>query len=298
MAGEPTICKHCQGKNFELLEDDTYECYDCGKTFEGDKLIRNTVQTENRDYEYGYVQRSDKAMENDLPVPIGNDQIADNGMYKYRFDKATEKSEVFHNNQWHFVNSSDFNPVCVTVYECDNCGHLDDVDRLPEAQDLSMRLSPGGMYTNKECPECGALCFPLDSFDSDASRLLEKVARMSDIEGVVDFDLLYEKLDEIHSLTTGVGQQAPTPAPNNQVAYDVVDFVLRHERADFEGQLGQSIDPLDESNTDKFSKVMNDYIETLSSDESTLWWLALNGNNHVYCDAARAMEIYNSKETT
>jgi len=34
---EPTNCTHCQSKNFELLEDGTYECYDCGKTFEKDE---------------------------------------------------------------------------------------------------------------------------------------------------------------------------------------------------------------------------------------------------------------------
>lgn len=50
-------------------------------------------------------------------------------------------------------------------YQCNNCGHTADEYDLPDAKDLHMRLTPGDIYTNKECPECEAhaLCFPAES---------------------------------------------------------------------------------------------------------------------------------------
>tara|TARA_B100000809_G_C15108420_1_gene519640 strand:+ start:1591 stop:2160 length:570 start_codon:yes stop_codon:yes gene_type:complete len=46
--------------------------------------------------------------------------------------------------------------------ECDNCGFIKEHDELPDARDLLQRLSVGGTFTDKECPHCLALCFPLD----------------------------------------------------------------------------------------------------------------------------------------
>jgi len=82
---------------------------------------------------------------------------------------------------------------------------------------------------------------------------------------------------------------APTPSIQNEHLESVLSYVLTHEKSDFEDQLGQCIESFDESNTEKFNKVMYDYIETLSTDEEVLKWLAFNGNNHVYCDAVRAV---------
>lgn len=49
-------------------------------------------------------------------------------------------------------------------YKCDNCGRVADEEDLPLAEDLSMRLTPGYPYTDRECAvsECGALCYPVD----------------------------------------------------------------------------------------------------------------------------------------
>ena len=47
-------------------------------------------------------------------------------------------------------------------YECDNCGYRANPENLPDAQNLYVRLDPGGLYTDKECPKCGALCFPVE----------------------------------------------------------------------------------------------------------------------------------------
>jgi len=47
-------------------------------------------------------------------------------------------------------------------YECDNCGYRAKREKFNEARDLSMRLTPGCIYTDMECPKCeeGALAYP------------------------------------------------------------------------------------------------------------------------------------------
>ncbi|MCS3660074.1 putative RNA-binding Zn-ribbon protein involved in translation (DUF1610 family) [Salinibacter ruber] len=45
-------------------------------------------------------------------------------------------------------------------YECDSCGHESWRAFLPAAKDLRQRIAPGGTYTDRECPECGALMYP------------------------------------------------------------------------------------------------------------------------------------------
>ena len=50
---ETTKCQHCQSKNINHLEATTYECYDCGKTFEGinEHPLRFYVNTDTVDIE-------------------------------------------------------------------------------------------------------------------------------------------------------------------------------------------------------------------------------------------------------
>jgi len=115
-------------------------------------------------------------------------------------------------------------------------------------------------------------------------------------------------LDNEHSTSEPEGQQikrkleamlkemAPAPIFDNQAAHDVVDYILRHERDDFEEQLGQSIEALNERMSEFYNAKMNDYIESQSSNERELYWLAVNGTNHVYCDALRAMGMYKHLE--
>ena len=52
---------------------------------------------------------------------------------------------------------SESNPRC----GCDGCGHEDFRDSLPPAKDLFERIEFGGVYTDRECPECHALCYPI-----------------------------------------------------------------------------------------------------------------------------------------
>ena len=52
-------------------------------------------------------------------------------------------------------------PPEIEIYECANCGHRDAPDKLPAAKDVSQRCEAGDEFSDKECPHCGALCFPL-----------------------------------------------------------------------------------------------------------------------------------------
>jgi hypothetical protein len=42
-------------------------------------------------------------------------------------------------------------------YLCDNCGHTE--ADPPEAKRLHERLDEGGVYTDRECSECGCLTY-------------------------------------------------------------------------------------------------------------------------------------------
>ena len=44
------------------------------------------------------------------------------------------------------------------MYECQDCGTEFAENQLNEAKDLLNRLEPGDIFTDKECPSCGALC--------------------------------------------------------------------------------------------------------------------------------------------
>ncbi len=41
-------CAHCNSRNINHLENVTYECYDCGKTFDKEKELMNRLLTTYR----------------------------------------------------------------------------------------------------------------------------------------------------------------------------------------------------------------------------------------------------------
>ncbi len=47
------------------------------------------------------------------------------------------------------------------THQCDNCGKVFTADELCDVEDFSMRVEPGGIVPSGECPECGALCYPI-----------------------------------------------------------------------------------------------------------------------------------------
>jgi hypothetical protein len=49
------------------------------------------------------------------------------------------------------------NPLC----KCANCGFKANYADLPDAKDLDKRHGIGDVFSDAECPKCGALCFPV-----------------------------------------------------------------------------------------------------------------------------------------
>lgn len=70
-------------------------------------------------------------------------------------DILTEQQLEYAKGYVHVVTDSD------DLFQCDNCGHLAESHNLPDAKDIEMRHTPGGKFTDKECPHCHALCFPV-----------------------------------------------------------------------------------------------------------------------------------------
>lgn len=44
---------------------------------------------------------------------------------------------------------------------CDNCGNTKKASQLPDAQDVLLRQTRGGLFSDKECDRCEALAFPV-----------------------------------------------------------------------------------------------------------------------------------------
>lgn len=47
------------------------------------------------------------------------------------------------------------------IYACDNCTWMGCEENAVEAKDISQRMLPGDTFTSYECPDCGALVFPV-----------------------------------------------------------------------------------------------------------------------------------------
>jgi hypothetical protein len=105
----------------------------------------------------------------------------------------------------------------LVLYQCDNFGRVADGDALPDARDLTERLDPGGVYTDKECGQCGALAYPTDAaatypHDAGAQLVFEtlcdrEVATAEEIKTRIDaydgdlwFDFFGPMLDQIEAV--------------------------------------------------------------------------------------------------
>jgi hypothetical protein len=54
-----------------------------------------------------------------------------------------------------------------TQHECDNCGSLWLGSELDRVRDLLQRVQPGGVMPSGQCPDCGALCYPVEPDGGD-----------------------------------------------------------------------------------------------------------------------------------
>lgn len=88
------------------------------------------------------------------------------GLYLWRRDQ--EGSDISFNTKEKAVASASANAM--SVYElsrCDNCRKVHSEENLVDPKDLGQRLDPGGTVPSGECPDCGALCYPLKSEQAD-----------------------------------------------------------------------------------------------------------------------------------
>lgn len=46
-------------------------------------------------------------------------------------------------------------------YKCDDCGLCFPGEKCHPIKRASERIAPGGVYTDKQCPSCGALTYPM-----------------------------------------------------------------------------------------------------------------------------------------
>lgn len=82
------------------------------------------------------------------------------------------------------------------ICKCDNCGREAGYETLPRAKNIEKRHEIGGIYSDVECPECHALCFPLTA---DPTRTYEaEKSRADTLARVIDF--LLGAIDEMCSL--------------------------------------------------------------------------------------------------
>lgn len=100
---------------------------------------------------------------------------------------------------------------CV-LSRCDNCGKVHLEENLAEAKHLSMRTEPGGTIPSGECPDCGALCYPLK--DDELAELAPANHDTSVMVGVIhgiDWTILSKQklalVELVHSNTSSHQQK-------------------------------------------------------------------------------------------
>jgi hypothetical protein len=60
-------------------------------------------------------------------------------------------------------------------HECDNCKKVHPAKKLKAIPDLFERVEPGCPLPSGECPDCGALCYPIKRKVSPKHRVIAKV---------------------------------------------------------------------------------------------------------------------------
>lgn len=71
--------------------------------------------------------------------------------------------------------------MTTSEYKCDNCHYQAGSCFFDYAKDLHLRLTPGEKYTDRECPKCGALAFPVE-----ITTLAERLESWAQNEEMVD----------------------------------------------------------------------------------------------------------------
>jgi len=64
-------------------------------------------------------------------------------------------------------------------HECDNCGLVIPADKLLPIADLHERVEAGCPVPSGECPNCGALCYPVEPPKATPTQTLDHQAQES-----------------------------------------------------------------------------------------------------------------------
>ena len=69
-------------------------------------------------------------------------------------------------------------------HRCDNCGKIWKVDELEDIENLDNRVDPGSIVPSGQCPECGALCYPVEIDSSEALNACREIMKHVDRNGL------------------------------------------------------------------------------------------------------------------
>ena len=69
-------------------------------------------------------------------------------------------------------------------HRCDNCGEIWKADELGKIENLDNRVDPGSIVPSGECPECGALCYPVGTDSSEALNACKEIMKHVDRNGL------------------------------------------------------------------------------------------------------------------
>ena len=69
-------------------------------------------------------------------------------------------------------------------HRCDNCGEIWKADELEGIENLDNRVDPGSIVPSGECPECGALCYPVETDSSEVLNACKEIMKYVDRNGL------------------------------------------------------------------------------------------------------------------
>ena len=78
-------------------------------------------------------------------------------------------------------------------FKCENCDFSGQESKFKPAERLGERLDPGGVYTDRECPECGALAYPHTKYVVRNKDTNEEV----EVKASGSRDAAYQALDQL-----------------------------------------------------------------------------------------------------
>ena len=165
-----------------------------------------------------------------------------------------------------------------TIYACQNCDWTG-ADSF-EAEDIHLRMQPGDIYTDRSCPECGALVHPKDGYPGkEASSVLIQIPDVDDSEydrfvhpppGMKD----YEAVAAVEALVRQIRDDADEDGGEGPTEQELRTIYAQAKKQAAAGQQGQEIPPFaevrdqieEQAKTEQTNKVASALVEDLRKD--------------------------------